>query len=142
MSALLWSGVFFLTHIQNGGEDPAGLAGVFLAGILFSYALWRTGSLWWGIGFHTTWDWAQSFLFGVPDSGILSKGRLFATHASGRVLFSGGVDGPEGSLLLIPVLLIVFAVLRFHKRAEQPPLEPQPFAGKPLGGHRLESESA
>ena len=142
LGALVWSSVFFLSHVPNGGENPVGLMGVFLAGILFSYALWRTGSLWWGIGFHMTWDWAQSFLFGVPDSGILSQGRLFATHASGRTLLSGGVDGPEGSLLVLPVMLMVFAVLRFHKAAEQPPVEPQPPAKTLSRRHPLESESA
>ena len=89
-----------------------------------------------------TWDWAQSFLFGVPDSGILSQGRLFATHASGRVLLSGGVDGPEGSLLVLPVMLMVFAVLRFHKAAEQPPVEQQSTVRISSQRHHLESESA
>ena len=123
LSALVWSVLFFVMHMRNSGENPAGLASVFLAGILFSYALWRTGSLWWGIGFHMTWDWSQSFLYGVPDSGTLSIGRLFATHAAGNPLLSGGVDGPEGSLLMIPVVLSMFAVLRLYKQAEQPPLE-------------------
>ncbi len=126
MSAVVWSSLFFIAHLTNPGESPAGLAGVFLGGILFSYALWRTGSLWWGIGFHMTWDWAQSFLFGVPDSGILSAGRLFATHAMGRPLFSGGADGPEGSLLLLPVLALVLVAIRLHPQGQQPPVEPAP----------------
>ncbi len=134
MSALLWSGIFLLSHLSNAGENPAGLASVFLAGVLFSYALWRTGSLWWGIGFHMAWDWSQSFLFGVPDSGILSQGRLFQTHATGSALLSGGVDGPEGSLLLIPVLLLMFAVLRLHRPAMQPSLEPEPSRQELLDG--------
>ncbi len=107
MSAVIWSLLFFCVHMGNAGEDPVGLAMVFVAGIVFSYALWRTGSLWWGIGFHMTWDWAQSFLYGVPDSGILSQGRLFATHATGRPLLSGGPAGPEGSILVLPILLLV-----------------------------------
>ena len=97
-----------------------------MAGILFSYALWHTGSLWWGVGFHMAWDWGQSFLFGVPDSGALSAGRLFATHAAGRTLLSGGVDGPEGSLLLIPVFLLMFLAIRMQPRGAQPPVEPLP----------------
>lgn len=123
LSALVWSVLFFVVHIANSGENPAGLFSVFLAGILFSYALWRTGSLWWGIGFHMTWDWSQSFLYGVPDSGTLSIGRLFATHASGNPLLSGGVDGPEGSLFMIPVVLLAFLVVRLRPQAQQPPLE-------------------
>ncbi len=123
LGALFWSLLFFLTHMANAGENASGLAGVFIAGILFSYALWRTGSLWWGIGFHMTWDWGQSFLYGVPDSGTLSQGRLFATHAAGRTMLSGGVDGPEGSLLLLPIFLLMFLVIRLQPQAGQPPVE-------------------
>ena len=68
LSAVIWSLVFSAGHLSNAGENPVGLVSVFTAGVLFSYALWRTGSLWWGIGYHMTWDWAQSFLFGTPDS--------------------------------------------------------------------------
>lgn len=125
LSALVWSLVFFVAHLSNSGENPWGLAGVFLAGMLFSYALWHTGSLWWGIGAHMTWDWAQSFLFGVPDSGTLSVGRLFQTHAVGPVWLSGGVDGPEGSILLLPALLLLFFAVRWHRRGTQPPSEPE-----------------
>ena len=45
-------------------------------------------------------------LYGVPDSGLLSDSRLFATHAVGRTWLSGGLTGPEGSLLFLPVALL------------------------------------
>ena len=125
MSALVWSLLFFIAHVANPGESAAGLASVFAAGLLFSYALWRTGSLWWGIGFHMTWDWAQSFLFGVPDSGTLATGRLFTTHAVGRPWLSGGVDGPEGSVLGLGMFVIMFLAIRLQPLAEQPPVEPE-----------------
>lgn len=125
LSAVVWSGVFFASHVHNSGETPTGLAAVFLAGVVFSYALWRTGSLWWGVGAHMSWDWAQSFLFGVPDSGTLSAGRLFQTHAVGPAWLSGGVDGPEGSVLVIPALLLLVLAIRLHRAGAQPPVEPE-----------------
>ena len=134
LSALVWSALFLAAHLHNAGENPTGLISVFLAGIAFSYALWRTGSLWWGVGAHMTWDWAQSFLFGVPDSGTLSAGLLFATHAAGNRLLSGGVDGPEGSLLVIPAFLLLLLAIRLHPQAPQPVVEPDslPFTHDPL----------
>jgi hypothetical protein len=72
------------------------------------------------------WDWAQSFLYGVPDSGQLVQGRLFATHASGNVLLSGGTVGPEGSVLLVPVMALVIVVLLYTHPSPQPPLETKP----------------
>lgn len=124
LAAVITSALFLYAHTRNSGEDPAGLILVFLAGILFVVALWRTGSLWWGIGFHMTWDWGQSFLYGVPDSGGLMQGRLFATHAVGKPLLSGGTVGPEGSMICIPVILLAIGVLFFTHPSPQPPLEP------------------
>jgi membrane protease YdiL (CAAX protease family) len=111
IAALITSTLFFLGHTNNPGENWLGLFQVFLAGVVFVVALWRTGSLWWGIGFHMAWDWGQSFLYGVPDSGGLEQGRLFATHALGNKLYSGGTVGPEGSVLCIPILLLTIVVL-------------------------------
>jgi len=55
-AALLLSTLFGLGHGSNPGESPIGLLSAGLAGLLFCFALWRTGSLWWAIGFHTSWD--------------------------------------------------------------------------------------
>jgi CAAX protease family protein len=104
-AALILSFAFGYGHRTNSGESPLGLLSAGLAGFLFCLSLWRTGSLWWAIGFHASWDWAQSFLYGVADSGSIVRGRLFATHAIGRPYLSGGLTGPEGSLLFLPVAL-------------------------------------
>ena len=107
LSVAACSLLFFLLHANNADETATGLFGIFLFGVLCSYALWRTGSLWWSIGFHMIWNWTESFLYGVPDSGALSIGRLLAGHASGNSLLSGGLAGPEGSLLLLPLLSLI-----------------------------------
>ena len=104
IAAFFMSLFFSAGHLHNARENPMGIVMTFLAAIVFSYALWRTGSLWWAIGFHMAWDWAQSFLYGVPDSGQISAGRLFHTHPTGNPLLSGGIDGPEGSVYVIPIL--------------------------------------
>jgi uncharacterized protein len=122
-AAFLTSAIFLYAHTRNAGENWLGLFQVFLAGVVFVVALWRTGSLWWGIGFHTAWDWGQSFLYGVPDSGSLMQGRLFATHALGKPLYSGGTVGPEGSILCIPIFLLTILVLCYTHPSPQPPLE-------------------
>jgi uncharacterized protein len=132
IASVLTSALFLYAHTSNGGETPLGLFQVFLAGVVFVVALWRTGSLWWGIGFHMAWDWGQSFLYGVPDSGGLIQGRLFATHASGNPLYSGGTTGPEGSILCIPIFFLVIAILFFTHPSPQPPLE---LPGSPLTPH-------
>jgi membrane protease YdiL (CAAX protease family) len=128
IAATILSLLFACAHLGNGGETFFGLFQVFLAGIAFAYALWRTGSLWWGIGFHMTWDWAQSYLFGVADSGNVSIGRLFITHPQGKSILSGGPDGPEGSIFASVALLLTILIIHLSTRpGPQPAIEQQPI---------------
>lgn len=115
-AAVILSFVFGLGHHSNPGESPLGLLSAGLIGLVFCLSLWRTGTLWWAIGFHAAWDWAQSCLYGVPDSGIVASGHIFATHPVGRPYLSGGVTGPEGSLLMLPVLVIALAAVQLTLR--------------------------
>lgn len=105
-AAIVFSIVLFaVVHTGNGGETAMGIIAVSLAGLTFVFSLWWTGSLWWAIGFHAAWDWAQSYLYGVADSGLISQGHLLVSAPAGNPLISGGSTGPEGSLLVIPVLI-------------------------------------
>ncbi|HEU4635501.1 MAG TPA: type II CAAX endopeptidase family protein [Edaphobacter sp.] len=107
-SALIVSFGFGAVHGSNPGESPAGLICAGAASLVFCFSLWRTGSLWWAIGMHAAWDYGQSVLFGVSDSGVLFDHRLLKTHPVGTPLLSGGATGPEGSIFcLIPLLLLV-----------------------------------
>jgi hypothetical protein len=110
-AALLLSFGFGYVHRSNAGESSIGLLAAGLVSVVFCLSLWRTGSLWWAIGFHAAWDWAQSFLYGVADSGMVAQGHLFATHPAGRALLSGGLTGPEGSLFILPIEVLTAAVI-------------------------------
>ena len=106
-AALLLSILFAAGHLGNGGETPLGLLEVFLGGFVFCLSLWYTKSLWWAIGFHAGWDWSQSFLYGTPDSGLLVQSHLLVSHAHGNPLWSGGTTGPEGSILILPFVILL-----------------------------------
>jgi membrane protease YdiL (CAAX protease family) len=111
IAALLISFGFGFMHRTNAGESPIGLLSASLVSMVFCLSLWRTGSLWWAIGFHAAWDWAESFLYGVSDSGMVVQGHLFNTHPEGQPIFSGGLTGPEGSLFVLPILALTAAVI-------------------------------
>jgi membrane protease YdiL (CAAX protease family) len=106
-AALLLSVAFALGHLSNQGESLLGLLEVGAGGLVFCLSLWYTKSLFWAVGFHAGWDWAQSYIYGTPDSGLIMKQHLLASHPSGNPLWSGGMTGPEGSLLLLPLLLMI-----------------------------------
>jgi hypothetical protein len=107
-AALIFSFGFGLSHDHNPGESPIGLLSAGSIALIFCLTLWRTGSLWWAVGLHAAWDWSQSFLYGVADSGTFVKFHLLASHPVGKPLLSGGATGPEGSIY---VLLIEFLIL-------------------------------
>jgi membrane protease YdiL (CAAX protease family) len=109
-AAVALSFVFGFGHGSNPGESAIGLWSAGLIGLIFCFTLWKTGSLWWALGFHASWDWAQSFVFGVADSGTMVQGHLFGSHPVGKVLLSGGATGPEGSALILPVLAAIALV--------------------------------
>jgi hypothetical protein len=119
IAAALVSFGFGFVHRSNPGESPIGLLSAALVAVVFCLSLWRTGSLWWAIGFHAAWDWAQSFLYGVADSGLVIQGHLFSTHPVGRPVFSGGLTGPEGSLFILPILGMTAAVIVLTLRRER-----------------------
>jgi membrane protease YdiL (CAAX protease family) len=109
-SAILLSVLFGGLHGSNPGETPVGLITAGGFGIVLCLSLWYTGSLFWAIGFHAAWDWGESFFYGTSDSGTVVDHRFFTAHPLGNVLLSGGKTGPEGSVLVL-VLLVVMAVL-------------------------------
>jgi len=110
-AAAVLSFLFGFGHGSNPGESPIGMLSAGLIGLIFCVTLWKTGSLWWAVGFHASWDWAQSYLFGVADSGTMVQGHLFATHPVGRVILSGGATGPEGSAFILPLLAVLTVVV-------------------------------
>jgi membrane protease YdiL (CAAX protease family) len=108
--ALLLSFLFGFGHGTNPGETHVGLLSAAGIGLVFCLSLWYTGSLWWAVGFHAGWDWAQSYFYGTLDSGLAVQGHLLGAHPVGPKLWSGGATGPEGSLLVLP-LVAIFALL-------------------------------
>ncbi len=111
-AAVALSLVFGGVHLGNKGESWVGALAAAAIGLFFCFTVRRTGTLWFAVGFHASWDWAESYLYGVPDSGTSTNGHLLNPSFHGPVRLTGGSVGPEGSLLVFAVIGILFAV--FH----------------------------
>ena len=110
-AAILLSIEFGAFHLANPGETGIGILGASLIGFFFCLTLRRTGTLWFAVGFHASWDWGESYLYSVPDSGGVSPGHLLNSSFHGSRWLTGGSVGPEGSVLvfvLIAMLWVVF----------------------------------
>jgi uncharacterized protein len=109
-AAVFLSCVFGLIHSQNAGEQWPGLLAAAAIGLFFCLTLQRTGNLWFAVGFHMAWDWGETFLYSVPDSGTLFPGHLLKSSFHGPRWLTGGIVGPEGSVLCFVVIGIVWVV--------------------------------
>jgi len=112
-AAVLLSVAFGFVHRSNPGESKMGLAGVVLTGLLWCFSLRRTGNLWFAVGMHASFDFGETFLYSVPDSGVVFPGHLSNATLAGPTWLTGGSAGPEASLCDFAMLLIFFYV--FHR---------------------------
>ncbi|MBI3437140.1 MAG: CPBP family intramembrane metalloprotease [Proteobacteria bacterium] len=118
--AIITTVFFSALHLPNPGESVIGIAAVVLSGLVFCFAIWKTGSIWWGFGWHAAWDWGETYLYGAPDSGLPANGSLMIMRAHSPDWLSGGATGPEGSVLCF--IALGLAALTVHyllpKRAD------------------------
>lgn len=101
----------------NAGENWLGSVSLVIVGLLLAFTVQRTGNLWFAIGIHAAWDWGQSFMYGVPDSGITVAGHLLNPSFHGSKWMTGGTAGPEASVVTLLGYVFAFALinLRFPK---------------------------
>lgn len=104
-AALFLSAIFGAAHLGNPGENVFGILQVVEIGLFFCLTIRRTGTLWFAVGFHAAWDWAETFFYGTPDSGLVGVGHYLNTSVNGSKWISGGSAGPEGSVIAFFVIL-------------------------------------
>lgn len=122
-AAILMSALFGLSHVPNPGETPAGVLSVVLFGLLFCFFVRRSGDLWIAVGFHAGVDWGLTFFYGVHDSGFAPYHNLFNSQFSGPAWLTGGSVGPEASIFM-PIVLVIVGIL-FSLRYREVRYRPQ-----------------
>lgn len=126
-AAIILSAGFASAHIFNPGEGLVGALSVFVIAIFFCITLWRTGNLWFAVGLHAAWDWGETFLYSVPNSGFVAPGHLLHSSLHGPRWLSGGTVGPEGSVfafLIVGVASVLFLWLYRKPTAAVPAARP------------------
>jgi hypothetical protein len=112
-AAIFLSLLFGAGHLQNAGEAwPGALAAAYI-GFFFCFTLRRTGNIWFAVGLHAAWDYGETFVYGVPDSGIVAPGHLLNSSLHGPRWLTGGKVGPEASIACFVVISLMFLVFHF-----------------------------
>jgi membrane protease YdiL (CAAX protease family) len=121
-AAVVLSASFSLVHLRNPGEGWVGAAGVFAIGLIFCFALKRTGNLWFCVGMHAAFDYGETFLYSVPNSGMVFEGHLSSATLHGPLWLTGGTAGPEGTVFSFVTMGLV--ALAIHVLFPAKPAEP------------------
>lgn len=112
--------LFAAAHLGNPGENPLGIASVFLIGVIFATTIWLTGNLWLSVGIHAGVVLAEDLIFSVPGSGAVYSGHLLVSRLTRPAWLSGGDAGPEGSVLALPVFAVMLVLLWIVYRRRPP----------------------
>jgi uncharacterized protein len=128
-AAGLLSGIFGAVHLGNGGESWVGASAAALIGLFFCFTVRRTGTFWFAVGMHSAWDYAESFIYSVPDSGVMVTGHLLNSSFRGPTWLTGGTVGPEASVFVFVIITALFLVFGLTHRDVR---FPRPTAVQPL----------
>jgi uncharacterized protein len=111
--------LFGMAHLGNPNATLLSAINTALWGILLGFAYWRTNALWLPIGLHFGWNFTLP-LFGVNLSGFTMGVTGYGLHWRSGDLWSGGLYGPEGSILTSGIVVLLFFVIQraFPERLE------------------------
>jgi membrane protease YdiL (CAAX protease family) len=98
----------FLHSLNPGATIWTSIAIAIEAGVLLACAFALTGRLWLAMGLHSSWNFAEGTIFGTTVSGTHFPSIMLA-RVDGPALFTGGVFGPEGSIVTVAVCLALSA---------------------------------
>ena len=111
---------FVLNHLFAPGFSiiPAVLLAV--CGVILALLVYYYDCFWAAVMFHTAWNFSQSIVFGLPNSGEISYYSIFTldTETARDGFFYDSVFGVEGSIGAILVLVIVAVVIILLNRGK------------------------
>jgi membrane protease YdiL (CAAX protease family) len=113
MIALVVSAAIFgLLHSFNPGATAFSDAAIAIeAGLMLAMAYALTRNLWLAIGIHMGWNFTEGSLFGAQVSGGATSHSLIHATLSGPQLLTGGVFGPEASIVTVVVCGLTAGVI-------------------------------
>jgi membrane protease YdiL (CAAX protease family) len=115
--------LFGALHLGNKGVTALGVINIILFGIFMSLIIYYYESMWMAIAVHTAWNFSQSIVLGLPNSGIVFDFSVFKLDAaSARNSFAYhvnfGIEGTIFSTVLIAVVIVILLVLNKKRQGD------------------------
>lgn len=124
-AAVILSLLFVSDHyFFKTGENLYDVVTLFTFGMFICLSVRRTGSLWFGVGFHIAFDYMQLFVIGTRNGALTPVGALFVSQFPGPAWINGGVLGTEASLLLYPLMILMYIYLLWRYPRNQALTDP------------------
>lgn len=103
---------FSLAHMGNRGMTWVSYSMILLIGLLFALVIHFFDSAWMVFGLHTAWNYTQSIIFGLPNSGIVTPCSLLQLEGSvaEKTVAYDPVFGIEGTYLALSVAALAIVV--------------------------------
>jgi membrane protease YdiL (CAAX protease family) len=101
-----------LHYFEKPMENAADFAAVSLITLFMCLTIFRTGALWFAIGFHAAFDYFALIVLSAPNTGNLGKplpGHLLDIRYTGVDWLTGGPRGLEASAPMFVVMALFFA---------------------------------
>ena len=104
--------LYGLIHAANPNAGMLSTSIIMLFGFLRIYGYLSTQMLWLSMGMHIGWNFFQGPIFGFAASGYRHS-TLIKLTPTGQNWLTGGAFGPEGSILIIPIIVLALAIIRW-----------------------------
>ena len=113
--AIVGNSLFFtIFHLGNPGINAASILNLIAVSILFSLVVFYSGNIWTAIMLHFAWNFTQTIIFGLPNSGMSSPYSIFkvVSSSNGLCYDTGfGVEGSWAAFILISLAAIALILI-------------------------------
>jgi membrane protease YdiL (CAAX protease family) len=111
LALIVTSVVFGLLHAWNPNPDAESILAVIVAGFLLGAIFLATRSLYAAGAAHFAWNWVMSGGMHIAVSGLPSPDPDYRVVETGPDWLTGGPWGPEGGLMAVAAMFVVFFYL-------------------------------
>jgi membrane protease YdiL (CAAX protease family) len=120
LALIVTSVVFGLLHAWNPNPDAESILAVIVAGFFLGAIFLATRSLYAAGAAHFAWNWVMSGALHIAVSGLPSPDPDYRVVETGPDWLTGGPWGPEGGLMAVVAMFVVFFYLygRYLNRME------------------------